>query len=78
MSALLWTSKSTTRIAEELTRQGHPVSQPTVYRRLQGLGYSLQSNLKTKEGTAPRERDSQFRYINEQVRTFQARGDPVL
>ena len=78
MSVLLWTSKSTTRIAEELTRQGHPVSQPTVYRRLQGLGYSLQSNLKTKEGTAPKERDAQFRYINEQVKRFQARGDPVL
>ncbi len=78
MSPLLWTSKSTTRIAEELTRQGHSVSQPTIYRRLQGLGYSLQSNLKTKEGTAPPDRDAQFRYINEQVKRFQARGDPVL
>ncbi|EQD75323.1 Transposase, Rhodopirellula-type, partial [mine drainage metagenome] len=47
-------------------------------RRLRTLGYSLQANLKTKEGTAPPERDAQFRYINEQVRKFQARGDPVL
>jgi len=78
MSALRWTSKSTTRIADELTRQGHPMSQPTVYRRLQKLGYSLQSNLKTKEGSAPPERDAQFRYINQQVRSFQSRGYPVL
>lgn len=78
MCPLLWTSKSTTRIAEELTRQGHPVSQSTVCRRLWKLGYSLQSNLKTKEGTAPPERDAQFRYINQQVKSFQSRGYPVL
>lgn len=78
MSALRWTSKSTTKIAEELTQQGHHMSQPTVYRRLQELGYSLQSNLKTKEGIAPPERDAQFRYINRQVKIFQSRGFPVL
>ncbi|MGA8537555.1 MAG: ISAzo13 family transposase [Thermoplasmata archaeon] len=78
MSPLRWTSKSATRIAEELSRQGHPVSHATMDRRLRTLGYSLQANLKTKEGTAPPERDAQFRYINEQVRKVQARGDPVL
>ncbi len=78
MSPLRWTSKSTARLAEELTRQAHPVSQPTVYRRLQALGYSLQANVKTKEGSAPPERDAQFRYINEQVKQFLARGEAVL
>jgi len=78
MSPLLWTSKSTTRIAEELTRQGHPVSQSTVCRRLWVLGYSLQSNIKTKEGTAPPERDAQFRYINQLVKRFQSYEYPVL
>jgi hypothetical protein len=49
MSLLRWTNKSTTRIAEELTRLGHPVSDETVRRRLGELGYSLQAKVKTKE-----------------------------
>lgn len=78
MSPLRWTSKSTTRIAEELTRQGHPVSQRTVYQKLSDLGYSLQANVKNKEGTAPANRDEQFRAINARVRTFLSNGNPVL
>jgi len=78
MSPLLWTSKSTSRIAEELTRQGHSVSQSTVCRRLWKLGYSLQANFKTKEGNAPPERDRQFRYINQQVIRSLSEGCPVL
>src|SRR5438045_9797852 len=42
MSPLIWTNKSTTRIAEELTAKGHPVSQRTVDRKLLEWGYSLQ------------------------------------
>ena len=48
MSPLQWTSKSTYRIAEELSRQGHAVSQRTVHRKLSALGYSLQGNAKNK------------------------------
>jgi hypothetical protein len=65
-------------MAEELKGQGHRISQPTVYRRLQALGYSLQANVKTKEGYAPPQRDAQFRYTNEQVKLFLSRGEPVL
>lgn len=78
MSLLRWTSKSTERIATELTRAGHPVSGETVRRRLKELGYSLQQNAKTKEGSAPAARDEQFRYITAQVRRHLRRGDPVL
>lgn len=78
MSLLRWTNKSTTRIAEELTRQGHPASDDTVRRRLLQMDYSLQANVKTKEGSSPADRDEQFRYINSQVRKFLARGEPVL
>ena len=78
MSLLRWTNKSTTRIAEELTRQGHPASDDTVRRRLLQMDYSLQTNVKTKEGSSPADRDEQFRYINAQVRKFLAHGDPVL
>ncbi len=78
MSLLRWTSKSTERIAEELTRRGHPISADTVGRRLRELDYSLQANVKTKEGSAPPGRDAQFRYINGQVKRFLKRGEPIL
>jgi len=41
-------------------------------------GYSLQANRKTREGPDHPDRDAQFRYINDQVRRFQARGQPVI
>jgi hypothetical protein len=79
MSLLRWTNKSTSRIAQELTRQGHPVSDETVRRRLDELGYSLQGNAKNKEEEAPGHgRDAQFRYINAQVKKWLARGEPVV
>jgi len=78
MSHLRWTNKSTTRIAEELTRQGHPSSDETVRRRLRELGYTMQANVKVKEGLAAAGRDKQFRYINDQVKKFLACGEPVL
>ena len=40
-SPLRWTCKSTTQLAQELTRQGHPVSPRTVGRLLRTAGYSL-------------------------------------
>jgi len=78
MSLLRWTNKSTAHIAAELTRQGHRASDETVRRRLRELGYSLQANVKTLEGSSPPERDAQFRYINARVRQFLARGEPIL
>ena len=78
MSALRWTNKSTPAIAEELTRQGHPVSDKTVARCLRQMGYSMQLNQKAREGPQHRLRDLQFRYINRQVTSFRRSGDPVL
>jgi len=78
MSALRWTNQSTPAIAEELTRQGHPVSDKTVARCLRQMGYSMQLNQKTREGPQHRLRDLQFRYINRQVASFRRSGDPVL
>jgi hypothetical protein len=78
MSLLRWTNKSTSRIADELTRQGHAASDETVRRRLGALGYSLQGNVKSKDETAPAERDEQFRYINAQVKKFLNRSEPVI
>jgi len=78
MSALRWTNKSTRRIAEELTRLGHPASDETVRRKLREMGYSLQANVKNVEGSSPAERDEQFRYINKLVKQFQSHDEPVL
>jgi hypothetical protein len=78
MSALRWTNKSTEAMAEELTKQGYPVSDKTVARCLREMGYSMQLNQKTREGPQHRNRDQQFRYINRQVESFRKSGDPVL
>lgn len=78
MSPLRWTTKSLRRLADQLTRQGHPVSAPTVGRLLKAAGFSLQANAKTLEGAQHPDRDAQFRYINEQVKDHQAAGEPVV
>ena len=78
MSPLRWTTKSLRHLATELTRQGHPVSAPTVGGLLRDNGFSLQGTAKTLEGEQHPDRDAQFRYINEQVKTHQATGQPVI
>jgi len=77
-SPLLWTSKSTRKLAEGLQRQGHQVSHMTVSRLLKQLGYSLQANRKPREGTDHPDRDAQFQHINKKVRSFQRRKQPVI
>lgn len=75
---LRWTCKSTTKLAEELTARGHPVSQRTVCDLLDELGYSLQGNRKTKEGSSHPDRDQQFMHISERVKELQSIGQPVI
>jgi Rhodopirellula transposase DDE domain len=78
MSPLRWTCKSTAKLAEELTRQKHPVSDRTVAMLLKQSGYSLQANRKSREGSSHPDRNAQFEYINRQVRAFQKRQQPVV
>jgi transposase len=78
MSPLRWTTKSLRHLADELTQQGHRVSPPTVGRLLRESGFSLQGNAKTLEGEQHPDRDTQFRYINEQVKDHQDAGEPVI
>ena len=78
MSPLRWTTKSTRKLAAELTAQGHKVSADTVGDLLQAEGFSLQGNAKTVEGKRHPDRDAQFRYINEQVREHLTAKDPVV
>ena len=78
MSPLRWTTKSLRHLVEELTRQGHAASAPTVGRLLRENGFSLQGTAKTLEGEQHPDRDAQFAYINEQVKVFQADAQPVI
>jgi hypothetical protein len=78
MSQLRWTSKSTRTIARELSNCGHPIDHVTVGRCLSDLGYSLQANVKAKEGRQHSQRDAQFRYLNRQAKAFIRAGDPVI
>ena len=78
MSPLRWTCKSTTRLAEELARLGHQVSQRTVCDLLAHLNYSLQSVRKTREGAQHPDRDAQFQYIAQTVASYQRQGQPAI
>jgi hypothetical protein len=78
MSPLRWTCKSTPKLAAELQAQGHVISQATVWRLLDELDYSMQSNRKTREGTGHADRNAQFEFINGTAKDFLARGLPVI
>lgn len=78
MSKLKWTNKSTYTIAAELKNKGQNISEVTVGRLIKELDYSLQANVKSKEGGSSEERDSQFRYINEKVKLFEKENCPVI
>ena len=77
-SPLLWTSKSTSKLAKALEEKRHQISPRTVAKLLKQLGYSLQSNRKTAFGSSHEDRDAQFQYINEKVANFQLRNQPVI
>ena len=77
-SPLRWTCKSVRKLAEELERQGHATSYRSVARLLDELGYSLQANRKTREGSSHPERNAQFEYLYAKVRGFQRAGQPVI
>ena len=78
MSKLKWTNKSTYSITNDLRTKGQNISEDTTGRLIKSLGYSLQANIKSKESGSSEERDSQFRYINEQVNIFEKKNMPVI
>jgi transposase len=78
MSNLRWTSKSSTKLADELVRQGFEVSSRSVLRLLHKLGYSLQANAKVSEGRQHPDRDAQFNHLNDKADEFIEDGQPVI
>lgn len=77
-SPLRWTSKSVRHLAQELKRMGHQASHQMVAQLLHDLGYSLQGNRKTLEGSSHPDRDAQFEHINSQAQEYFATSDPVI
>lgn len=77
-SPLRWTSKSVRTLAVALDALGHEVSHTLVAELLHKLGYSLQGNAKTQEGTQHPDRDAQFRYLAREVRRCQTRKQPTI
>lgn len=77
-SLLLWTSKSVRHLADALREMGHEAHFTTVAQLLRGLGYSLQANVKTREGRQHPDRDAQFRHINAVAKRTINRHQPVI
>src|ERR1700694_5154432 len=65
---LLWTAKSLRNLAAGLRELGHRIGHNVVADLLRDLGYSLQANRKTREGTNHPDRNAQFGYINRKVK----------
>jgi Rhodopirellula transposase DDE domain len=75
---LRWVSKSQRHLSAALARQGFTAGQKLVGRLLKRLGFSLQANSKTREGSNHPDRNAQFAHINAEVKAFQAAGQPVI
>jgi hypothetical protein len=78
MAPLLWTAKSLRHLAAGLGDLGHRVCHNVVADLLRAMGYSLQANRKTLEGTSHPDRDAQFGYLNAQVTEALAAGEPAI
>lgn len=78
MNFVKWTTKSVAHLVEGLENMGHHSRYSTVFRILHEHHYSLRANKKDDEGTAPEDRDYQFRYINRKCQEFEAQNNPIL
>lgn len=77
-SPLLWTCKSLRNLAEELKLLGHDVGRTTIAGILEKLGYSLQGNRKSLEGSNHPDRNDQFEFINKKAKYALANNNPVI
>lgn len=77
-SPLRWTCKSLSNLQRELVSQGYRVGRTKISNILRSLGYSLQGNRKTREGTDHPDRNAQFEHIARRVRACQRGGRPAI
>jgi hypothetical protein len=77
-AALLWVSRSQRHLAAALSGRGFKVSHKLAGRLLPGLGFSLQANRKTREGTNHPDRDAQSERNNTEIKVLQAKQQPAI
>ena len=77
-SPLRWTCKSVRQLTAELKRMKHLVSHQVIANLLHELGFSLQGNRKTKEGSIHPDRNAQFEHLNGKVKWSLGRRQPVI
>ncbi len=75
---LRWTAKSVRKLADALREMGHEVHFTSIAGLLRRLGYSMQANRKTKEGSKHPDRDAQFRHINSKVAAALEADEPAI
>lgn len=78
MAPLLWTAKSLRNLAAGLGALGHRICHNVVADLLRDMGYSLQGNRKTLEGSHHPDRDAQFGYINDQMKASLEANEPAI
>ena len=77
-SPLRWTCKSLNNLQRELRAQGYSVGRTKISKVLRSLGYSLQGNRKTREGTDHPDRNAQFEHIARRVGACRRGGRPAI
>jgi len=76
--SLRWTCKSVRRLAQELARQGHPISYPVVAQLLDEWATAGRPTARPRKGAPSPTAMPQFEYINRKVKRFLADKQPVL
>lgn len=77
-AALLWVSRSQRHLAGQLAVRGFHVDHTVVGRLLKDMGFSLQANAKTREGSQHPDRNAQFEHINACVGRFRRTRQPAI
>ena len=79
MSDQRWVRGSLRHLSRRLAEVGHAASPPTVGRLLRKLRYAVKANRKEREtGSAHRQREAQFRQIEEQKAAHRAAHLPII
>ena len=78
LSPLKWTTKSLSKLAAALQVMGHGVGRDVVGTLLKRLGFSLQANRKTLEGSHHVDRDAQFQHIARTVQRAVGADQPAI
>jgi len=79
MNPLRWVNKSLRILSIQMNKQGHKTSRTLISRLLKNMGYTLQSNRKSKEvSSQDPDRNAQFEYISEKAKEFQLNNQPVI